>query len=168
MPSAGANASTCPRSPRPTGALRGSLRCATAYRRRGAAVARVPLRIPDHGGRNAPFAVEHGLANITESPRPVELLRPGGRACTAAHPLCHAGRGRHPRPSCTPKTGPASNRSSTRRWRRPFRRATPASEAATAAGSSVGATLNDLRFQRLTVRPGPGGELVIAVWRPFE
>ena len=27
---------------------------------------------------------------------------------------------------------------------------------------------NDLRFQRLTVRPGPSGEPVIAVWRPFE
>lgn len=119
-------------------------------------------------GRNAPFAVEHGLANITESPDlsnyfdlvdvPARLrTRFAMRAGGGTAPIVHAENWASVEPLIdTPVAtavlppGYTRVRSSDGGWI--IRRRDP----------------NDLRFQRLTVRPGPGGEPVIAVWRPFE
>lgn len=119
-------------------------------------------------GRDAPFRVEHGLANITESPDlsnyfdlvdvPARLrARFAMRARGGTAPIVHAENWASIEPLIdTPVAtavlppGYTRFRGSAGSW--VIRRRDP----------------NDLRFQRLTVRPGPGGEPVIAVWRPFE
>jgi len=119
-------------------------------------------------GRDAPFAVEHGLANITESPElsnyfdlvdvPARLrTRFAMRARGGTAPIVRAENWASVEPLIdTPVAtavlppGYIRARGSDGSWT--IRRRDP----------------NDLRFQRLTVRPGPSGEPVIAVWRPFE
>ncbi len=119
-------------------------------------------------GRDAPFRVEHGLANITESPDLSNYLdlvdvpsrlraRFAMRAGGGTAPIVHAENWASIEPLIdTPVAtavlppGYTRVRGSDGGW--VIRRRDP----------------NDLRFQRLTVRPGPGGEPVIAVWRPFE
>ena len=119
-------------------------------------------------GRDAPFAVEHGLAHITESPDLSNYLdlvdvpsrlrtRFAMRARGGTAPIVHAENWASVEPLIdTPVAtavlppGYTRVRGSDGGWI--IRRRDP----------------NDLRFQRLTVRPGPGGEPVIAVWRPFE
>ncbi len=119
-------------------------------------------------GRDAPFAVEHGLANITESPElsnyfdlvdvPARLrTRFAMRARGGTAPIVHAENWASIEPLIdTPVAtavlppGYIRARGADGSWI--IRRRDP----------------NDLRFQRLTVRRGTGGEPVIAVWQPFE